>query len=290
MVCRCKHPGCTKNPNYAAEGATKALFCKPHAAAGMVDVVSKRCQHPGCATRPGYGTPGLPPSRCAPHRLKGMIRNSNARCGRCREPAFWGTNWIPRSCDAHKQPDDVNYVERPCVSCNLTCLLDATNLCEYCNPESFKTARLAKQNALMAYLDSRGFHGSSTDVTVDGGACGLERPDRVFDLGDKIVIVECDEDQHKGRACLCEQTRMVNLGQAFGGLPVYFVRWNPDDYAPRDDRRLPEEVQKRRELLADFLRDIHEFRVKLPQALTSVIYLYFDDWAGLTNAKWSVLT
>lgn len=92
----------------------------------------------------------------------------------------------------------------------------------------------------MSYLDQRELYGMSTDTTVDGGACGLERPDRVFDFNDKIIILECDEDQHKSRPCLCEQTRMVNLGQAFGGIPVYFIRWNPDDYNPKDPRKLPE--------------------------------------------------
>ena len=75
----------------------------------------------------------------------------------------------------------------------------------------------------MAYLDTRVAQLGrpvSTDRAVEGGECGADRPDRIYDFGDKIIVVECDEDQHRGRACVCEQTRMVNIGQSFGGVPV----------------------------------------------------------------------
>ena len=82
----------------------------------------------------------------------------------------------------------------------------------------------------MAYLDYQGLVGTSTDKMVDGGKCGRERPDRLFELPVRVLIIECDENQHKERACECEQTRMVNIGQSFGGLSVYFIRWNPDNF------------------------------------------------------------
>ena len=62
----------------------------------------------------------------------------------------------------------------------------------------------------MAYLDYMGLHGTLADKMVDGGKCETERPDRVFELADRVIIVECDESQHKERACVCKQTRMVN--------------------------------------------------------------------------------
>jgi hypothetical protein len=168
--------------------------------------------------------------------------------------------------------------------------LDKENKCENCNPESFATARLAKQNAIMAYLDGRGLQGSSTDIMVDNGICGKERPDRVYDFGDKIVVFECDESQHDDRQCLCEQTRMVNIGQTFGGVPVYFIRWNPDDYSPESDRKMPEELAKRNKLLADLIRDIKNNKHALPKALVSVIYLYYDGWSSLAEEEWHILT
>jgi hypothetical protein len=134
----------------------------------------------------------------------------------------------------------------------------------------------------MAYLDAHGFTGV-TDRIVEGGECGKERPDRVLDMGDKIVLVECDEDQHKGNPCHCEQTRMVNIGQSFGGLPVYFIRFNPDGYKGGDASLL-----ERYKMLECLLRSMQEGRAELPKALTSVTYLYFDGWQGFTG-DWTVL-
>lgn len=143
----------------------------------------------------------------------------------------------------------------------------------------------------MNFLDYRGLTGLSTDTMVDGRECGRERPDRVFDFGDKIVILECDENQHRERACLCEQTRMVNLGQAFGGLPVYFLRWNPDDYAPRKEKSVPETLTNRHRLCGDLIEDIRDEKMDLPgQSLVSALYLYYDGWQSLSSEKWVVLT
>jgi len=167
-------------------------------------------------------------------------------------------------------------------------ILDKHNKCEYCQPEMFKIARLEKQNALMAYLDQHGIKGTSTDVIVNEGVCGKERPDRVFELEDKIVILECDEHQHRERNCACEQTRMINIGQGYGGLPVYFIRWNPDDYKTVNNND-PETISKRYRLLANFLNDIMNNKIKLPNILVGAFYMYYDGWDGLSNEEWKHL-
>ena len=287
---RCEHDGCsTLNPNFDILGGN-GRFCGKHKTTEMVDVKTKKCEHDGCYTSASYGKPGHPKSHCSPHRQKGMIRRPNAKCVSCKELAIWGQNWIPTHCESHKTDDDQNLVEQPCISCTLMYVLDKEGKCENCNPASFATARLAKQNALMDYLDARDLKGDSTDVIVDGGICGKERPDRIYDFGDKIVILECDENQHQDRQCLCEQTRMVNIGQIFGGIPVYFIRWNPDDYSPESDRKNPEELAKRHKLVGDLIRDIKKGKHILPTALVSAIYMYYDGWSSLAESEWTVLT
>jgi hypothetical protein len=284
---RCEHDGCKIiSPCFDSKGG-KGRFCIFHKTAEMVDVKHMHCEHEGCSTRTLYGKPGHPVSRCSQHREAGMILKPNAKC-HCKEPAVWGINRVPRHCDAHKTSDDENLVERPCISCSLPYVLDKENKCENCNPAAFATARLAKQNALMDSLDVRGLKGDSTDKIVEGGVCGKERPDRLFDFGDKIVILECDEHQHRERAYDCEQTRMINIGQSFGGIPVYFIRWNPDDYSPANSRKLPEDIKKRHKLVGDLIADINENKVTLPSGLVSVLYMYYDDWSSLAEEQWKV--
>lgn len=280
---RCEHEGCDKKTCAYDVPGGKGRFCKVHKQPGMIDVRSTRCDAEGCMKICTYGRPGLVVSRCFAHREKGMIRRSNARCKVCKEPAVWGKHWMPTHCDAHKEEGEENFVERPCVKCGLEYILDANGTCEHCNPEVFQRARLAKQRALMDALDAAGFKGTSTDVMIDGGDCGRERPDRTFDFGDKIVVVECDEHQHRDRACQCEQTRMVNIGQSYGGVPVYFIRWNPDDYA---SEKKPESLSNRYKELIAYLKGIQR-RVYLKEntSLVSVMYMYYDGWCG--DCEWT---
>ena len=283
----CQYPGCKCRSHYFDVPGGKGRFCTKHKEAGMVDVLNPKCEE--CDTLASYGIPGGKKTRCTKHRKPGMLSRPRAKCIVCRKPALYGQNYIPNHCETHKTSTDDNLMERECVSCHLTMILDKNDKCEFCDPVRFETARLAKQNALMEYLDRKGLKGNSTDIVIDRGICGKERPDRVFDFDDKIVILECDEHQHKDRQCVCEQTRMVNISQSYGGMPVYFLRWNPDNYTSVDGK-LPDPVVKRHKIVADYIRDIRDNVVELPKALLSVFYMYYDGWTNVSETEWSVLT
>ena len=114
----------------------------------------------------------------------------------------------------------------------------------------------------MDYLDNRGLEGFSTDITINKSECGKERPDRIYHFGDKIIILECDKNQHKDRICLCEQTRMVNIFNSFEGIPVYFIRWNPDTYKPKKRNNV---INKRYKLVGDIIEHIKDERLLIYQ-------------------------
>ena len=286
MVCAigrgCEAVGCSSKSRYYDVPGGKGRFCTKHRGVGMVDVSNPKCEE--CESLASYGIPGNKRTRCTKHRKPGMITRPKAKCVECRKPAFYGIGLVPRHCDLHKTDDDENLVERECTSCQLVMVLDGNNKCEYCEPSRFESNRLAKQNALMGYLNRRGLKGDSTDIVIERGACGRERPDRTFDFDDKIVVLECDEHQHRDRQCLCEQTRMMNISQSYGGMPVYFVRWNPDHY----DSTIPESVSKRHKRVADFLVEIRDGLVEVPEALLSATYMYYDGWDG--GIRWAILT
>jgi hypothetical protein len=287
---KCSYEGCNTYPNFDIKGG-KGRFCVAHKTIVMIDIKHKQCENEACTTRPSYGKPGHSSSHCAQHKQPGMILRSNARCATCKNPAFWGINWIPKHCDLHKTEEETNLVEQPCSSCGLSYLLDKENKCEICNPVSFLSARLAKQHALMYYLDARGLTGTTTDRIIENGECGKERPDRIYDLGDKILILECDEDQHKGRQCVCEQIRMVNIGQSFGGAPVYFIRWNPDNYRTDGMMQPPEVIKTRHTLVGDIIEAIVTNKSSLPShSLVSALYLYYDGWTTISDEEWVPIT
>ena len=288
---RCNQYECQKRPTFDFPGE-KGRFCIEHKQLGMIDVKHQLCENNDCNIRACYGKPGSHLCHCAKHRQPGMIRRSNGKCKikSCGQPAIYGINYIPIYCETHKTDNQTNYVEQECMSCHLSMILNKSNMCEFCEPKTFSTGRLVKQNALMDYLNINGLLGTTTDMMIEGGICGKERPDRVYEFGDKIICLEVDEHQHRDRACECEQTRMVNIGQSFGGTPVYFIRWNPDEYRPANSHKEPKTIQKRHKLVADFIKGIRDGNVKLPKALVSAIYLYYDDWDCLYNTKWEILT
>ena len=284
----CQHTDCTVRPNFDIKGGS-GKYCATHKENNMIDIANKYCIVDNCNVRVRYGNPGHKMSHCTAHREKGMIRNSTAKCIECKDIAIWGKNTIPTHCELHKTPDQHNLVEQQCSSCGLLYILN-NNMCEHCNPVSFNKTILLKQKSLMTYLDSRGLNGNTTDRIIDRGQCGMERPDRVYDFGNKIIILECDEHQHRDRMCLCEQTRMINIGQSFGGIPVYFIRFNPDRYISKHTEIQEEHISKRYKLCGDLIQDIKIERITLPLSLVSSIYLYFDGWSSIDQEKWNIIT
>ena len=60
--------------------------------------------------------------------------------------------------------------------------------------------------------------------------CSFKRPDLLCDLGDQVVLVEVDEDQHGGYDCSCENKRLMELSKDVGHRPLVMIRFNPDSY------------------------------------------------------------
>ena len=84
---------------------------------------------------------------------------------------------------------------------------------------------------------------------------------------------------------------MVNIGQAYGGIPVYFIRWNSDNYCPASDKKKCEEIKKRHKLVGDLIKHILNKRYELPKnGLVSAFYMYYDGWDRVDKEEWKVIT
>ena len=105
---------------------------------------------------------------------------------------------------------------------------------------------------------------------------GKERPDVLWELADRIVILEVDEDQHLGRPCECEQTRMMNISQALGCQRTIWIRYNPDGFKGGESGKWTR-AGKRHEVLKKWLE--WAFEVDLYTLSTiSVLHLFFDGF------------
>lgn len=94
------------------------------------------------------------------------------------------------------------------------------------------------------------------------------------------VIVECDEDGHRTYGENCEVRRMEVLLQELG-IPLAFVRFNPDEYEPQLPKRLrkqPGQAERHKELE----KAVRSALEKPPASPCTAVYLYYDKLHGQT--------
>jgi hypothetical protein len=136
--------------------------------------------------------------------------------------------------------------------------------------------RKKKEFAVKALLDVAGIKYSQHDRRVDEG-CSRYRPDFVIDCATFMLVVECDENQHASYAPECEKGRMLQLFQDFG-MPVQFIRYNPDKYTDSKGKRIV--MQGSREtLLIDTVRQVMGWETSKFQV--GAIYICYDGFDGV---------
>ena len=113
----CVESGCKKYAAFALAGHG-ARWCRGHAAAGAVDVLSKRCLEAGCDVRASYGMSGGVAQYCVKHAGEGMVDVVNKRCleAGCDVRASYGVaGGAAEYCVKHAGEAMVDVVTRRCL-------------------------------------------------------------------------------------------------------------------------------------------------------------------------------
>ena len=76
------------------------------------------------------------------------------------------------------------------------------------------------------------------DKKVKDGS-SMRRPDVFLDMGDYIIIIEIDENQHISYDCTCSNRRLMELSLDVNHKPIVFLRFNPDKYYDKDNKKIP---------------------------------------------------
>jgi hypothetical protein len=154
--------------------------------------------------------------------------------------------------------------------------------CGTCDPQVFQNRRHAKENRVKDLFTVAGFT-FVHDQMLEGTQCGRERPDFQFDCGTHFVYVEVDEHQHESYACECEQGRMVNLVHV-RGMPVRWIRYNPDIYEPIEGQRKVIQEQREKKLM-----EYIKWAMKHPpDTVSNVVYLFYDKY-DVNHQEWHTL-
>lgn len=257
----------------------KPEYCAEHALVGMIDIKRKFCvaETPfGCKKRKEYGYLFQQKTHCKEHHLKGMYEQNRPTCKDCSKNAYYAKKETdyPIRCEEHAKKGYVNVVEKKCRSCRLEYILNENNLCEYCvkepkqNNNITNISRNKKELSVKKMFDKYNLKYEFHDKIIDT-QCNYKRPDFVFDYLFFKIIVEVDEYQHSKYDKKDEKRRMKMIHQSFGGTPVIFIRYNPDEFqGVKVSKRDREE--KLRELLRSF-QNVKEWNIPL-----SYINLYYD--------------
>ena len=269
----CAHPGCITQPSYGPEGG-QATHCSRHAEEGMKPVYAKKCAVDGCDTIPSFGFEGGPATHCGTHALIGM-KNVNAKqCehpGCTTQPSFGFEGGPATHCGKHAEEGMDNIVSKRCVRCGLFHAHQEPHLCSYCNPTTSKYLK-TREMKIKALLEATSDLKNPIHDKPVGGECGKYRPDFLYDAATHRVVVEVDEDQHKGYDADCERIRMINIVEALG-MRCVFVRYNPDTFKI-DGKMVKMSAKKRHELLLKTVREC--MKPSFDSQTADVIYLYYD--------------
>jgi hypothetical protein len=239
---RCIKDDCKKRPYYNNDGQTKGLYCSKHKLDGMVDVKSTRCIKDDCKKQPIYNNDGQTKGLyCFIHKLDGMVNVVNNRCIKddCKKHPIFNNDGQTKGlyCSKHKLDGMVDVKNKRCKSdwCNVFVTKKNDGYCLYCFINLFPDKPVSRNYKTKEYavveLVKNTFPELKwiADKRISGG-CSKRRPDLLLDIGNQILIVEIDENQHTDYDCSCENKRIMELSQDVGHRPIVFIRFNPDDY------------------------------------------------------------
>ena len=234
----CIFEECGTQPNFGVPGSKNTSHCATHKLEGMVNVKSKKCV--SCAKQPRFGVPGSKnASHCATHKLEGMVDVVNKTCVSCgTQPSFGGPGSNKAShCATHKLEGMVNIKNKTCVSewCETIPGKRYKGYCVRCFVYLFPELRVSRDYKTRERTVVDFLIVAVPSVTwiynrrVSNG-CSKYQPDLLCDLGDQVLMVEIDENQHATYDCSCENKRLMELSRDVGHRPLVVIRFNPDRY------------------------------------------------------------
>jgi hypothetical protein len=276
-----KCESCNKIPIYGFPGE-KSRFCTSHKLPGMVNLSGKKCATKNCLKSASYGYLFSKVSHCFTHKSPNMLPKLkiNPKCVECKAIAYYcdAKLQFPTRCETHKLNTDINIVEKPCIICGLSYFIPGNqDKCTSCSEYQNPTIRNSKELRIKDVLNAANIKYKSHD-TIPDFACSRYRPDFIIEVGLFDIIIEVDENQHKSYACECEIGRMIQLHQDFGGIPLIFIRYNPDNYKDNIGTLVKgyQHNKDREKLLIELIIKLLDKQDRVDPL--SVIYLFYDGF------------
>jgi len=298
---KCKENNCNIQPTYNYINKT-AEYCVEHKKDNMVDVKSKRCKENNCNNYPTYNykdkKSGL---YCKLHKKDNMIVIKR-RCIECDLSASY--NILGKKalyCNKHKKDnmiDVINFKNKCKNNCDIRGNKKYEGYCFRCFIDKFPDEKISKnykikENNMLNFLKEN----FKNEICIFDKVIGYSkrRPDCYIDKLTHILIIECDENQHKDKKYNDETQRQNELYEDFGNnKPIVFIRFNPDTYINENGKKILSSFkyhnsnliiryQKEWENRLVLLKEtINNWLINIPKKEITNEYLFYDISTGKT--------
>ena len=247
----CNGEKCNRISSFNYENIKKPLYCSEHKIENMINVTKKYCENPTCLILACFNFVGeKKPRFCSEHLLNGMIDVSHKTCENedCMiQPAYnFPNEKTPRFCVTHKHIGMIDIKSKKCLT---GCGTQVSNpkykgYCLRCFIHTFpeesvtRNYKTKEKNVVDFIINTfSGFSWIYNRRIYDG--CSKKLPDLFLDLGFQVLIVEIDENGHDGYDNMCENRRIMELSKDVGHRPIVFIRFNPDGYTDKNEKKIP---------------------------------------------------
>lgn len=291
---KCVFQGCNTQPIYNFEGKINPLYCCKHKETGMIDVKNKICNFVNCKIQAHCNFKGERTSLfCCVHKLNGMVTLNSPKCSfeGCQTRPIYNFEGQKNGlyCLNHKLDGMVDVKNKKC-NANY-CLGTSANpkykgYCASCYQQLFPNDPLTlqirsktKEIGIRDFININ-FEGFQHDKPLWTGNCDCTHRRRIDHrklICNTLLVVETDENQHKGYDKVDEEIRYDDLYMLHGGKFI-FIRFNPDKFKNKEGKNINPMLYTRLPVLKEEIeKQIKRIQNEENKDLLEIIKLYYDE-------------
>jgi hypothetical protein len=244
-----------REPRYGNEGDKLPTYCSDCKTEEMINFYDNLCP---CGTHACFGFEGDKKATCCEKCKKDGMKNitvtkckANLQGITCTQYGNRKYKWYCTHCFAHLFPLD---------------------------PLTFQIRCKTKELAVRDYINSvyTDFIHDKT-LWIDGCNCTHKRRiDHRKLIGNTLLCIETDENQHKRYDKIDEQYRYDDLMMVHGGKFI-FIRFNPDKYKEKNVNKNPTISTRLIELSKEIDKQVKRIENEENTSLLEIVYMYYDD-------------
>ena len=148
------------------------------------------------------------------------------------------------------------------------------------DPLTFQIRCKTKEIAVRDFINEV-FEGFQHDRILETGHCDCtvrRRIDHRKLIGNTILVIETDENQHKSYDQMDEETRYNDLFMAHSGKWIY-IRYNPDKYTSKAGKSKNPSIGTRLEILQkEIEKQMKKIELEKNTELIERVYLFYDGY------------